>query len=239
MLVSLRRLLLPLVVIILLLGSGAAWWTRRGGAAPAPLVYVGLGASDTVGVGADRPALEGWVPRVHEALPAGTQLLNLGVSGATLDEVLQAQLPPALDARPRWVSLWSGVNDIRAGVALATFVAQLDSVLQSFAAQRPDAGSPHPKVLVLNIPDLRYLPAFGSRAPADLDATVRRWNAAIADAARRHGATVVDLYAHGSELEAHPEYISADGFHPSSAGYQRIAEYVVSSLREDVSSSTR
>jgi len=34
-----------------------------------------------------------------------------------------------------------------------------------------------------------------------------------------------------AELGAHPEYISGDGFHPSSAGYRRIADLVLDTLR--------
>ena len=53
---------------------------------------------------------------------------------------------------------------------------------------------------------------------------VQRWNAAIGQVAHKHGATIVDLYAGWSELAQHPEYVSSDGFHPSTAGYARLAE---------------
>jgi lysophospholipase L1-like esterase len=58
----------------------------------------------------------------------------------------------------------------------------------------------------------------------DLAAEVARWNAAIARQAERHGALLVDVHSQWTELAAHPEYVSADGFHPSAAGYQRLAE---------------
>ena len=198
-------------------------------------VYVGLGASDTVGVGAARPEVEGWVPRVHAGLPSGTRLLNLGVSGAQLDDVLREQVPPAVDARPRWVTVWAGVNDLRGGVALDTYARQLDAVLEPFGAPHSGAPGRRPIVVLLNIPDLRRLPVFASANPATLDRTVRAWNDVIAAAALRHGAILVDLYAYGAELAEHPEYISADGFHPSSAGYERIAEIVLQSLQMHVS----
>jgi lysophospholipase L1-like esterase len=50
------------------------------------------------------------------------------------------------------------------------------------------------------------------------------WNAAIAAACAREGATLVDLYSDWRELRAHPEYISGDGLHPSTLGAQRLAE---------------
>jgi lysophospholipase L1-like esterase len=42
---------------------------------------------------------------------------------------------------------------------------------------------------------------------------------------------LVDLYSGWAELAAHPDYISADGFHPSSAGYRRLADLVLDTLR--------
>ncbi|HET8629337.1 MAG TPA: SGNH/GDSL hydrolase family protein [Thermomicrobiales bacterium] len=221
-----RQSIVLLFLAALALAGGGFWWAgQRQGAAATPGVYVALGASDAVGVGADRPERDGWVPLVQAGLPPGTQLVNLGVSGATLGDVLAAQLPVALDARPRWVTLWPGVNDLRDGVALDTFAGQLDTLLGRLA------GAPGATVVVLNIPDLRVLPAFAGVDHAQLDATVHQWNAVIADAARRHGALLVDLYAGWRELAAHPEYVSADGFHPSSAGYRRIADFALAALK--------
>jgi lysophospholipase L1-like esterase len=189
-------------------------------------VYVALGASDTVGVGATTPTLESWPLFVHAGLPPETRLVNLGISGAILRDVIEQQLPVAQDARPSLVSIWPGVNDLRAGVPLTTFTTQLDTILQTFKQQ----SSTQPVLVVLNMPDLRRLPAFRGINAAMLDTTVREWNAAIAEIARRHDAILVDLYAYGAELVDHPEYLSADGFHPSSAGYRRIADIVLAEL---------
>ncbi len=222
------------LLTVLLLTTVAMWSTGLEESAPRPKVYAALGASDSVGVGADRPESEGWVPRVHAALPADTRLLNLGISGATLEEIVRDELPPAVDARPRWVTLWAGVNDLRGRVPLPEFQAQLEQTLAAFEGVQP-----RPTVLVLNVPDLRQLPAFRGVDPALIDATVRAWNTAIADAARRHEAILVDLYREWPELAEHPEYISADGFHPSSRGYARISDLVIGNVREHAAASVR
>ncbi|HEX2281543.1 MAG TPA: GDSL-type esterase/lipase family protein, partial [Thermomicrobiales bacterium] len=80
--------------------------------------------------------------------------------------------------------------------------------------------------------DLRHLPEFEKEDPQDLDATVREWNDVIVEIAGEHGAVVVDLYAGAPELAENPEYVSADGFHQSSAGYRRIGEMVLDTLEE-------
>lgn len=217
--------------LVLLLGI-ASGCQRLSTTNDAPPVYVALGASDSVGVGANDMARDAWPTLVHAALPPETQLLNLAISGATLDEVLRSELPPALDARPRWVSIWPGVNDLRTNVSLALFTRQLDEILGSF--DNPESGA-KPTLIVLNIPDMRHLPALRGIDPALLDLTVRRWNQSIAEVAARHDALLVDLYGYGQELASHPGYISADGFHPSTAGYRRISELVLATMERDVS----
>ncbi len=237
-LTSFVRRLSVLLIVALLLATAALWWAQRDQVVAArPPVYAALGASDTVGVGADDPANEGWAPRVHAALPAQTQFLNLGISGATLEDVLQSELPPAVDAQPRLVTLWGGVNDLRAGVDVQTFQRQLDEILTQINQSAVADDNP-PTVAVLNIPDLRSLPVFRRVDQAALDAEVRTWNAAIADSAARHDAVLVDLYSRWPELASHPEYISGDGFHPSSAGYERIAALVLDAIQPHVSSIT-
>jgi lysophospholipase L1-like esterase len=124
-----RNVVLVLVLVGLILGGTLVWRGQVGDArAVAPQVQVALGASDAVGVGAMRPAEDGWVPLVAAGLPEGTQLVNLGVSGATLADMLADQLPVARDASPRWVTIWPAPNDFRNGTPLATFARQLDQL---------------------------------------------------------------------------------------------------------------
>ena len=240
--VTVRKLTLIIALVVLVLGGGLAWRGSRAPArASAPAVHVALGASDAVGIGATRPATEGWVPLVTAGLPEATQLLNLGVSGATLADVLRDQLPVAVDAEARWVTLWPGPNDFRNGVPLATFTQQLDQLLAALQAtpatsSRSSSGVNRSRTIaVVTMPDLRALPSFARSEPTALDARVREWNAAIAAVVGRHApaAILVDLYGGAAEFAARPDYVSADGFHPSTAGYRRIAELVLDVLRRD------
>jgi len=73
------------------------------------LLYVALGDSTAVGVGARSGG--GYPERLVARLrPAhqGLKLLNLGRSGATSSDVLEAQLPRALRTQPRIVTLGIG-----------------------------------------------------------------------------------------------------------------------------------
>jgi acyl-CoA thioesterase-1 len=182
-----------------------------------PLTYVAIGASDAVGVGAKDPETEGWVPRLGAHLGPNTRVVNLGVSGSTLSQALQEQLGPAVDAQPDVVTLWLAVNDLNARVPLERYAAQLDALLEHLQEHT------HARVYVGNVPDLARLAAYRGVDPGPLATEVGAWNQAISEITQRRGAILVDLYAHWHEVAEHPEYLSADGFHPSSEGYAALA----------------
>jgi lysophospholipase L1-like esterase len=214
---------------VLLLGAAAAVAALTLAAcsvhaqAARPLTYVAIGASDAVGVGATNPETDGWVPRLGARLGPNVRVVNLGVSGSMLSQALQEQLGPAIDADPDVVTVWLAVNDLNAGVPLDQYAADLDNLLGQL-------DSTHARVLVGNVPDLGSLAAYRGIDPAPLRAEVQHWNQVIAQVTESHGDTLVDLYSHWQELAAHPEYVSADGFHPSSEGYQALADVFAEAL---------
>jgi lysophospholipase L1-like esterase len=190
-----------------------------------PLTYVALGASDAVGIGVAQGWRDGWVPLLTAELPAPARLVNLGVAGTTLREALDGQLPRAIAAQPDLVTIWLAVNDALGGASLGQYRADLDFLLRELAAKTRAA------VAVGNVP---FPPSHLD--PWGIPDIVRRtvagsWNRAIAASARAHGATVVDLYSRWS-LAEHPEYIGADGLHPTAAGYRALAGAFAATLRE-------
>jgi lysophospholipase L1-like esterase len=208
-----RRLLLALPGV-LLLGAACGRDADTARSAPRPLTYVAIGASDSAGVGANAPDQESWPAVLQRKLPDGSKLVNLGVSGSLLHQAIDQQLPVALDSGPDLVTVWLAVNDYAAQVPLDRYAADLDTLLGQLRAGTEAA------VLVGNVPDLSALPSASRFDLRD----VERWNAAIDESTGRHGATLVDLRATWREVKEHPEYISSDGFHPSTIGYQKLAE---------------
>jgi acyl-CoA thioesterase I len=183
----------------------------------APVSYVAIGASDTVGVGASQPEREGWVPRIHEQLPTGSRLTNLGVSGSLLSQALEQQLPVALAAKPDVVTVWLADNDLNARVPLERYGDDLERLLSALETTGAT-------VLVGNVPDLAQLPVYRGLDPTLVRGQVDAWNTVIAATSARHGALLVDLHANWPELAQRPEFVSADGFHPSAEGYSRLAQ---------------
>lgn len=186
-----------------------------------PATYVALGASDAVGVGTDKPATQGYVPLVEQKLPAGSHLVNLGVSGIHLHEALSEELPIALATNPRLITIWLVTNDLIANVPYNSYMQDLNTLLMRLR------NGTHSRIIMANLPDLTRLPllsSFNTQQKATILATIKRWNASIASIASRYNVAVVDLMAQASLLTSHPTYISGDGFHPSAAGYVQLAD---------------
>jgi lysophospholipase L1-like esterase len=205
-------------LLIASLGSFLLGCVRRSDsgadAAPKPITYVAIGASDTVGVGAATPETESWPAVLWRRLPLGSKLVNLGISGSLLRQAIDQQLPVAVDSSPDLITVWLSVNDYMARVPLEQYAADLDTLLRELKAKTEAV------ILVGNVPELGVLP-IASRI--DLRA-IDRWNEVIAEVTARHQATLVDLRGTWREVADHPEYISGDGFHPSTVGYRRLAD---------------
>ena len=198
--------------------------------AAAPEVYVAVGASETVGVGADDPVRQAWPRVLHDsALPAATYV-NVGVSGGTVAGALTSQLPAALAAEPDVVTVWLAVNDLVAAVPVRAYERRLGRLVHRLR------GGGSTEVLVGNVPDLWRLPAYRACQPGSQETgepcllpvvpserevrdQVRRFNAAVRRVVAAEGARLVDL----SRVDDLSGLTSADGFHPSTAGHRRLA----------------
>ncbi len=212
---------------------------------PVRVVYVAVGASETVGIGAADPLNEAW-PQVlfRKDLPPGTVLENFAIPGATVADALQREVPDAVAQSPALATVWLNVNDINRLVPVATYKQQLDDLVHRL--RRGGAT----RVLVANTPPLDHLPgilACGDRPPpgvrclangplpglAALDATVDAYNAAVAQVVQSEGAVLVDLHAAGLAARAdgsEASLVASDGFHPSTVGHAAIAAQFAAGL---------
>lgn len=190
------------------------------------LTYIAIGASDTFGIGADDPQTENWPTDLAAKLGSGVDLVNLGIPAITTHQALSLELPIAIDAHPKLVTIWLTVNDIIDKVPLASYSHDLDLLLTRL--QKADPGV---RIVVGNVPDLTILPYFATYDQASLTQTVQAYNAAIASIVARHSATLVNIFQQWQLLRGHPEYISDDGLHPSTLGYTQLAELFYQALQ--------
>jgi acyl-CoA thioesterase I len=226
-------------------GAGVVGSSTHSPAPQAPIVYAAVGASESVGVGAVDPTRDAW-PQVlfRTALPESTVLYNFGIPGATVAQALTDELPETLSIQPTLVTVWLNVNDIIDGVGAQQYQDELDQLVHSL--RRAGAAL----VLLANTPYLDRLPAYldcrAGNPPAGVDCPqalattpaaalntiVGAYNSAIAQVAASEGAILVDLHAQGEVADLHPEWVSSDGFHPSTAGYAAIAGAFAATLKQ-------
>jgi lysophospholipase L1-like esterase len=192
------------------------------------LTYVAIGASDTFGFGTPDPYTQNWATDLAARLGPGYRLINLGIPGIIVHQALHIELPVALDAHPDLVTVWLAVNDIIDHVPVTSYASDLDTLLG-----RLQSGAPHVRIAVANVPDLILLPYFyhhtGFNAQL-LQEQILAYNTAIASVVNRHHAILIDLSQYSDELARHPEYVSADGLHPTVAGYEQIASIFYQAL---------
>jgi lysophospholipase L1-like esterase len=110
------------------------------------------------------------------------------------------------------------VNDINGRVQPGTYGQQLDVLLGTLQRRT------HAAIFVGNVPDLTLMPVYSSLDKTALMAVVHTFNGIISSVARAHHARVIDIFTQSQHtLPKHPEYLSGDGFHPSTAGYANLA----------------
>ena len=226
-------------VVLVLLVAACSAGGQQASKAPRPspeppsLVYAAMGASETAGVGTALPVRESFPQQLLGELGRGAVLYNFGIPGETTAAGLNDELPGALAQRPDLVTVFFNVDDLVAGVPVEDFEARLDKIVGSLRA------GGHARVLVASTPPLDRFPAFaacqgglqacpikGAAIPsaAQLGELVVAYNAAIGRVVAAHGATLVELGGAGAAIASHPEYLAADGFHPSARGAMLLAQ---------------
>lgn len=198
-----------------------------GGVTISQTVYVALGDSTGVGMGARKGG--GYVDRLFHRLQRvqpSSRLFNLCVSGATSSDALREQVDAAALLRPTVVTLCVGINDVTRDVAVGEFGANLRAILLRLKA----AGAP--QIVLSNLPDVSLAPIVPRMMRGIAHRRVNAYNRCISELAGEHEVTLVDMYQHSREMiPAHPEFFSPDRFHPSDEGYEYWAFVMWPSLK--------
>ncbi|MCA9388342.1 SGNH/GDSL hydrolase family protein [Candidatus Berkelbacteria bacterium] len=184
------------------------------------LVYVALGDSTAQGIGA---------LNVEETIPYGIALylskgsrtvrvINLGRSGARLEEVVTTQLDRVKELEPDVVSISIGGND-------ATHLTSL-SQFKILAKQLVDESlSTGAEVVIASSPDMEVTPAI----PPVLNIVAGYWSGrqskVMKALIKESDAIYVDIY-NNAKLSDRDLYAN-DAFHPNKDGYQKwLVEYL-------------
>ena len=188
-------------------------WARANTAAlraSGPL-WVALGDSLSQGIGAsayDR----GWVGQLRERLEADgrpLRVVNLAVSGARTQDVLDLQLPALAElaadvAMPELVTLMIGSNDLISRRHRDGLPRRIDRILRQLPAGSVVTTLPNPT------------------------AAAAQANAVVAHVARTRGLVVAEL--RGPRTTSWRGKLAADHFHPNDVGYAALTDVIHDAL---------
>jgi lysophospholipase L1-like esterase len=180
-----------------------------------PIIYVALGDSTGAGVGArDGGYVARLFKRLEERRPE-SKLSNLCVSGSTTADVMRNQLERGVALNPDLVTIGIGINDIGHGLTLEQFSKNFDEILSTLKEKT------HATIVVTNLPDISSAPRIPNSMRSQYQQQIDEFCKRLEEIANKYGVTIFDIYSiTKGELPSHPEYFSADGFHPSDEGYE-------------------
>jgi lysophospholipase L1-like esterase len=189
--------------------------------------YMALGDSLVAGYGAV-PATQGYVYLLYKDgvfdTTTNTLLSNAGVPGVTSLQVLEHQVPQAIEAfRPTVITLTVGGNDLLrilkedadAGQVLRDFQTNFTLILQNLRTALPNA-----RIVVSNLYSIPQIP--------DADRVIPIFNQIVASVAGAFNVPVADVYSaflgrEGLLLIERPG-AAAYEVHPTNAGYRVMAQ---------------
>jgi lysophospholipase L1-like esterase len=166
--------------------------------------------------------------RLEERRP-GSKLSNLCVSGADTADLVRDQLQKGVALNPDLVTIGIGINDIGHGLTLDQFAKNFDEILSTLKEKT------HATIVVTNLPDISSAPRIPGPMRSVYQRQIDDFCKRLEEIANKHGVTIFDIYTiTKQELPSHPEYFSADGFHPSDQGYELWASQMWPTLAQVV-----
>lgn len=187
--------------------SFANYWTKQNKTASGTFTYVALGDSTAQGIGAGKPT-DSYVGLLAERVAKQTgkkvRFINLSVTGAKINDVLNKQLAELAHYKPDLVTIEIGANDL--------------------ANYNPRQFSSEFKQLTSLLPEGTFvsdMPYFGGRIRKNDQALAA--SVFIRKEVQAHDLRLINLQQLTRERQSIRNY-AADLFHPSSHGYVNWAD---------------
>jgi len=177
------------------------------------LRYVALGDSYTIGTSVS--TAESWPSQLVGRVPGLQLVANLGVNGYTSADVIQDEVPALPGLRPEFVTLLIGVNDVVQGVAEASYLANVEEILDAILALVPAD-----RLLCVATPDYTVTPQGSAFGSPDQRAGIERVNQTLAQACAGRGVQfVAEIFEISKGAASDRSLVARDGLHPSGAQY--------------------
>jgi len=191
---------------------------RERAASPAPLRYLALGDSYTIGEGVSRHAR--WPVQLSARLrERGVEVGEpeiVAATGWTSGDLLAAVAASSLHPPYALVSVLIGVNNQYQGRDSEAYRRELRIVLERATAF---AGGDAARVLVLSIPDWSVTPFAAGQDREQIASHLERFNRVCREEAERSNSRYVDITPESRRAVADSTLLAGDGLHPSEKMY--------------------
>ena len=181
--------------------------------------FLALGDSYTIGERVDPD--QRWPVQLTALLRADKFLIGdpeiIARTGWTADELDAAISEAAPEGPYQLVSLLIGVNDQYRGLDVEAYRGSLRGLLRravDFAGGAPE------RVIVLSIPDWGVTPFAAGRARDEIAAEIDVFNAVCREEALSAGVHHIDITEASRLRGDEPDFVAADGLHPSGEMYR-------------------
>lgn len=180
--------------------------------------YLAIGDSLTQGVGAPDESTGAFPALLAEHWRADgceVELQNAGISGYTVAQILDEQVPQIESFKPNIITFQGGGNDIANGITIDEYHENVKSVLDS-------ATGSGARVIVLAQNDWARSPVgvdYGESVPSQRAA----FDDVLIEEASAHGAEFIDLRPLYAEQADQDQWVE-DGLHPTPEAYQAWAD---------------
>lgn len=186
--------------------------------------YFSMGDSLTEGAGTPDPTTEAFPAVLAEnwrEQGCGVELLNVGVSGSTVAQIIEYELPQLADFAPNIVTFQSGGNDIAYSVTPEEYRANLDTVFDAVN----ESGA---RLLVFAQNHWDRSPEGLGYGP-QLTGQREAMDEVLIDEASSHGGEFIDLRPLYKE-QADQELWVEDGLHPTPEAYAAWADAIAEAV---------
>lgn len=182
------------------------------------ITYLPIGDSYTIGNGV--LVTDRWPNVLTRHLnEAGVEVQLVGnpaVSGYTVSDATEYEIPLVEDLKPDFVTVLIGANDNFRGTSVEVFEKDLKELLDKLQSMltRPQ------NIVLITIPDYSKSPAGQSYNTTAISLSLTKYNEVIKSEAKSRGLQVADIFPISQGMTGREDYIS-DGLHPSAAGYAK------------------
>lgn len=181
--------------------------------------YVAIGDSYTIGLGIGE---EGRWPNVltNHLKERGVKInlvANPSVSGYTVRDAIELELPTVRDIKPDLVTVLIGANDSFARVSQDQYRSDLVELLDKLQPLLSDPNN----VILVTIPDYSKAPSVQQNATTEgLSDFIQSYNKVIKEEGSKRDLQVADIFPISQTMMG-PEDYTEDGLHPSAQGYAK------------------